>query len=240
MLQLKKEMAKLHQVVGNLAVLLDSQLRHHSLDAELGDACAKHNNSDNNNNNKNMNNNTREDNNNNDNNHNNNHTHNNNNNNNNNNDNNNNKNSRESGLNSLDLDNDNPESEPDLDTTSLVSFNPAMGVESSLRSLDQQEADLSLDNLGHHMMTIGSSLRSLDHRNGQEGMHIGTAWEPSLEHNKESFEATKPKKRVTFSKATLAAYNDKQQNNGQQQKSSQLEQLEHKKQNNNKENSCKE
>ena len=54
------EMAKLHQVVGNLAVLLDSQLRNHSLDAELGDACAKH--SDNNNNN---NNNTRDDNNNN-------------------------------------------------------------------------------------------------------------------------------------------------------------------------------
>ena len=125
MLQLKKEMAKLHQVAGNLAVLLDSQLRNHSLDAELGDACAKH--SDNNN----SNNNTRDDKNNN-NNHNTNHTHNNN--------NDNNKASRESGLNSLDLDNDNPESEPDLDERSLGSFNPTLGVESSLRSLDQHEA----------------------------------------------------------------------------------------------------
>ena len=35
MLQLRNEMAKLHQVVGNLAGLLDSQLRTHSLDAEL-------------------------------------------------------------------------------------------------------------------------------------------------------------------------------------------------------------
>ena len=169
------------------------------------------------------------------NNNNNNHT---NNNNNNNNDNDNNKNSRESSLNSLDLDNDNPESEPDLDTTSLVSFNPAMGVASSLGSLDQQEADLSLDNLGHQTMTVGSSLGSLDQRNGQEGMNVGTAWEPSLEQTKESFDRTKPKKRVTFSKATLAAYNDKQQNNRQQQKSSQLEQLEHKKKNNT-DNSCK-
>ena len=106
-----------------------------------------------------------------------------------------------------------------------------MGVESSLGSLDQQEADLSLDNLGHQMMTIGSSLGSLDQKNGQEGMTIGTAWEPSLEQTKESFDRTKQKKRVTFSKATLAAYNDKQQNNRQNQnkgsrlESSQLEQL---------------
>ena len=128
-------------------------------------------------------------------------------------------------MNSLDLDNLNPESEPDLDTTSLVSFNPVMGVESSSGSLDQQEADLSFENLGHQMMTIGSSLGSLDQRNGQEGMNIGTAWEPNLEQTKESFDGTKPKKRVTFSKATLEAYNDKQQNNRQQQKSSQLEQL---------------
>ena len=42
MLKLRHEMAKLYQVMGNLAVLLDSQLRTHSLDAELGDACAKH------------------------------------------------------------------------------------------------------------------------------------------------------------------------------------------------------
>ena len=225
-LQLRQEMAKLHQVVGNLAVLLDSQLRNHSLDAELGDTCAKH--SDN----KNNNNNTIDDNNNTTN-TNNNHT----NNNNNNNDNNYNKSSLESSLNSLDLDNDNPESEPDLDAPSLASFNPAMGVESSLRSLDQHEADLSLTNLGHQTMTIGSSLRSLDQKNDQQGKHIGTAWEPSLEQTKESFDRSKPKKRVTFGKVTFAACNDKQQNNGQQQKSSQLEQLEHKKQNN-KENSC--
>ena len=100
-------------------------------------------------------------------------------------------------MNSLDLDNDNPESEPDLDETSLVSFYPAMGVESSLRSLDQQEADLSLDNLGHQMMTIGSSLGSLDQKNGQEGMTIETAWDPSLDPSSD-----KKKKRVTFSKAT--------------------------------------
>ena len=121
-------------------------------------------------------------------------------------------------MNSLDLDDDNPESEPDLDETSLVSFNPAMGVESSSGSSDQQEADLSFENLGHQMMTIGSSLGSLDQRNGQEGMTIGTAWEPSLEQTtRMSFGKTKPKKRVTFSKTTLAAYNDKQQNNRQQQ-----------------------
>ena len=74
-------------------------------------------------------------------------------------------------------------------------------------------------------MTVGSSLGSLDKRNGQEGMNIGTAWEPSLEQTKESFDRTKPKKRVTFSKDTLEAYKAKQQNNRQQQKSSQLEQL---------------
>ena len=124
MLQLKDAIATLHQVM-------------HSLEAELADACAQH--SDNNNNNNN-NNNTDDDNNTNNNN---NHTTSNN----NNNDNDNNKSSRESGLNSLDLDNDNPESEPDLDETSLVSFNPAMGVESSSGSLDQQEADLSLRKL---------------------------------------------------------------------------------------------
>ena len=79
-------------------------------------------------------------------------------------------------------------------------------------------------------MTIGFSLGSLiqQEQDGQEGMNIGTAWEPSLEQTKESFEGTKPKKRVTFSKATLEAYSKRQQNNRQQQnKSSQLEQLEH-------------
>ena len=87
--------------------------------------------------------------------------------------NNNNKRCRESGLNSLDLDNDNPESEPDLDAPSLVSFNPAMGVESSLRSLDQHEADTSLGKIGHKTMTIGFSLGSLiqQEQDGQEGMN---------------------------------------------------------------------
>ena len=232
MLQLSQEIAKLHKAVGSLAVLLDSQLRHHSLDAKLGDACAQHSDNKNNNNN---NNNTTDDNNNNTTNNTNNHTHNNNNNN-----DNNNQSSRESSLNSLDLDNDNPESEPDLDEASLGSFNPTLGVESSSRSLDQREANLSLGNLCHQTMAIGFSLGSLiqQQQDGQEGQHIGTAWEPSLEYNKESFERSKPKKRVSFGKVTFAAYNDKRQNSGQQQKSSQLEQLEHKKQNN-EANSCK-
>ena len=82
-------------------------------------------------------------------------------------------------------------------------------------------------------MTVGSSLGSLDQKNGQEGMTIGTAWEPSLEQTtRMSFGKPKPKKSVTFSKDTLAAYNDKQQNSRPQQKSSQLEQLEHKRKNN--------
>ena len=230
MVQLGNEMAKLHQVVGNLAVLLDSQLRNHSLDAELGDACAEHN--DNKNNNNNHNNNTTDDNNNITNN-----TNNDTDNNNNNSNDNNNESSRESSLNSLDLDNDNPESEPDLEEASLGSFNPTLGVESSSSSLDQHEANLSLGNLGHKTMAIGLSLGSLiqqqqQQQDDQEGKHIGTAWEPSLEQTKESFERTKPKKRVSFGMVTFAAYNDKQQNNGQQPKSSQLEQLEQNKKNN--------
>ena len=62
-------------------------------------------------------------------------------------------------------------------------------------------------------------------------MNIGTAWEPSLEQIKASFEGTKPLKRVTFSKATLEAYNERQQNSRQKQargshpRSFQLEQL---------------
>ena len=90
--------------------------------------------------------------------------------------------------------------------------------------------DLSFETLGHKTMTIGFSLGSLiqQEQDGQEGMNVGTAWEPSLEKTKESFEGTKLKKRVTFSKATLEAYSKRQQNNRQQQsKSSQLEQLEH-------------
>ena len=111
-----------------------------------------------------------------------------------------NKNSRESSLTSLDLDNDNPESEPDLENTSLDSFNPAMGVESSLRSLDQQEVCQSL-------LTIGLSLGSLEEDAEQEGQMIGTAWDHTLDPSK-----TKSQKGVTFSKATLEAYKSRQQN----------------------------
>ena len=126
--------------------------------------------------------------------------HNNNNTNNNNNDNDHNTNIQESGLGSLDLDDDNPESslsgsEPDLDESSLGSFDPAMAqVVSSLGSLDQQDEALSLDNLG------------------QQGMMVETAWDPSLGPVRDSFGSAKPKKSVTFSKATLAAYNEKRQN----------------------------
>ena len=116
----------------------------HSLVAKLDGQHEPTNNNDNN---------TNDDNNNN---HNNNHTNNTNNtnNNNNNNDNNNNKSSRESGLNSLDLDNENPESDPDLDSRNLFSFNPIGGVESSLGSYDQHEAEQSFSNIGE-TMTIG-------------------------------------------------------------------------------------
>ena len=78
-------------------------------------------------------------------------------------------------------------------------------------------------------MTIGFSLGSLiqQEQDGQEGMTIETAWDPSLDPSND-----KKKKRVTLSKATLEAYNKRQQNNRQQQAkgshptSSQLEQLE--------------
>ena len=231
--QLGERIAKLQQDVGSLAELMDSQLRHHILSAELGEACAKHTDNNNNNNNDNntntniTNNNT----------HNTNHT----NNNNNNNDDNNKEDSRESSLCSLDLDKEHPESKDDLDSTSLSCFYPTLGVESSLRSLDQQEANLRLPNLGHKEMMIGLSLGSLiqQEQDDHEGQTIGTAWEPSLEHTKESFETTKPQKRVTFGKVTFAAYDDNQQNSGRQQRSSQLEQLEHKKQNDTTETSCK-
>ena len=166
---------------------------------------------------------------------------NNNNSNNNNNDNDHNTNIQESSFGSLDLDDDNPESslsgsEPDLDETGLANFDPNGDEESSL------------DNLGHQTMTIESSLGSLDQQeeDEQEGMLVETAWDPSLDPTRDSFGRTKPKKRVTFSKATLAAYNEKQQNNRQQQNkgshptSSQLEQLEHKEKNNKKDNEwCK-
>ena len=120
-----------------------------------------------------------------------------------------NKNSRESSFTSLDLDNDNPESDPDLEHTSLDSFK----VESSLRSLDQQEACQSLQ-------TIGLSLGSLEEDAEQEGQMIGTAWDRSLDPSK-----TKCQKRVTFSKGTLEAYKSRQQNkkNGQHSYNDSLE-----------------
>ena len=131
----------------------------------------------------------------------------------------NNKDSREPSL-SLDLDNDNPESEDDLDAESLDGFNP--GAVSSF-GLDQHEANLSFNNLGHRTMAIGSSLGSLiqQQEDEQEGMQIGTAWEPSLMHYK-------PKKKVSFDETSLAHH---RRNNGQKQQkgshpgSFQLEQL---------------
>ena len=122
----------------------------------------------------------------------------------------NNKSSQESGLNSFDLDNDNPESDPDLDSTSLGNSNPTLGVVSSL---DQQGAAQSLKTKGQQQtMTIGISLGSLiqNNQNGQEGMQIGTAWDPSLMRKR-------PKKKVSFDETSLA-HNKKQQNNRQQAK----------------------
>ena len=118
----------------------------------------------------------------------------------------NNKSSQESSLNSLDLDNENPEFEPDLDFTSLGSLNPNLGVVSNL---DQQEAAQSLKTIGQEQtMTIGISLGSLiqQKQDNQKGMQIGTAWDPSLVHNK-------PRKRVSFDEANLAHL---RQNKGQQ------------------------
>ena len=109
--------------------------------------------------------------------------------------------SREPSFSSLDLDDDNPESQDDLERESLDGFNPGAG---SGFGLDQHEANQSFNNLGHRnlghrMMTIGSSLGSLIHQNHkeQEGMQVGTAWEPSLMHYK------KPK-RVSFDENNLA------------------------------------
>ena len=123
--------------------------------------------------------------------------------------NNNNKNSRESSLNSFDLDNDNPESEPDLDAENFGCFNPILGAESRH---DQHEASLSLGNLGHKTMAIGISLGSLiqQQQDEQEGMQIGTAWDPSLVHKK-------PTKRVSFDETCLAHL---RQNKGQKQEGS--------------------
>ena len=120
-----------------------------------------------------------------------------------NNNNNNSKSSRESGLNSLDLDNENPESDPDLDSRSLFSFNPIVGVESSLGSYDQQEAEQSFSNIGE-TMTIGYGLGSFT----QEGMMLGTTWDLSLEPQDPSSsqlrDKKKPQKRVSFDENNLA------------------------------------
>ena len=117
--------------------------------------------------------------------------------------------SREPSFSSLDLDNDNPESQDDLERESLDGFNPGAG---SGFSLDQHEANQSFNNLGHRnlghrMMTIGSSLGSLIQQSNkeQEGMQVGTAWEPSLMHYKRP-------KRVSFDESNLAHL---RQNKGQ-------------------------
>ena len=62
-------------------------------------------------------------------------------------------------------------------------------------------------------------------------MIVGTSWDPSLGMDRDSFGKTKPKKKVTFSKETLAAYNEK--NKGSHPGGSQLEQLEHNNEQNN-------
>ena len=126
---------------------------------------------------------------------------------------NNNKSSRESGLNSLDLDNDNPESDPDLDSRSLFSFNPLVGVESRLGSDDQQEAEQSFHNIGE-TMTIGFSFRSLT----QEGEMIGTTWDRSLEPpdpSSSQLRDKKPQKQVSFDERNLAC-NELRQNKRKQ------------------------
>ena len=105
-------------------------------------------------------------------------------------------------MNSLDLDNDNPESDPDLDSRSLFSFNPLVGVESRLGSDDQQEAEQSFSNIGE-TMTIGFSFRSLT----QEGEMIGTTWDRSLEPpdpSSSQLRDKKPQKQVSFNEHNLA------------------------------------
>ena len=163
----------------------------HSLVAKLDGQHRPTNNNDNNKNDDNNNNNY--------NNHNNNHTDNTN----NTNNNNNNSNSRESGLNSLDLDNENPESDSDLDSGSLFSFNPRGGVESSLGSLYQHEAEQSFSNIGE-TMTIGFSLGSFT----QAGKMLGTTWDPSLEPQDPSSsqlrDKKRPQKKVSFDECNLA------------------------------------
>ena len=191
--QLRRALAAMHQAVHSLVTKLDGQQRPtNDNDNNTNDNNNNTNDNDNNKNNDNNNN------------HNNNHTNNTNNtnNNNNNSDNNNNKSSRESGLNSLDLDNDNPESESDLDSRSLFSFNPLGGVESSLGSDDQQEAEPSFSNIGE-TMTIGFSFRSFT----REGELLGTTWDPSLETQDPSssqLRDKKPPKRVSFDERNLA------------------------------------
>ena len=177
-IQLAEALAKMQQAV-------------HSLVAKLGGQ--EPTNDDNNN--------TNDDNNNNHTNNNNNNTTNNNNNNEPNHYNNNNKSSRESGLNSLDLDNENPESDPDLDSRSLFSFNPLVGVESRLGSEDQQAAEQSFSNIGE-TMTIGLSFRSLT----QEGEMIGTTWDRSLatpDPSSSQLRDKKPQKQVSFDERNL-------------------------------------
>ena len=214
--QLRQALEAMHQAVHSLVMKVEGQQEPTTNNND--------NNTNDNNNNNNNNHNT----------HNNNHT----NNTNNTNDNNNNRSSRESGLNSLDLDNENPESEPDLDSGSLFSFNPRVGVESSLGSLYQHEAEQSFSNKGEQTMTKGFSLGSFT----QEGMMLGTTWDPSLEpHDPSSSQLRdkkRPQKRVSFDEGNLA-YNKLRQNTRKQgciglcPENVQLRQLAHKKRQNN-------
>ena len=206
MLQLLEAIAQMHQAA-------------HSLDAKLAKAeGSKHNNNNDNNrnNNNNDNNNDNTTNNNHNNNHHNNHTDSTNSNN-----NNNNKNCRELGLNSFDLDKSDPESESDLDAESLGSFTQTLGGESSLLSLDHQEANLSLGNLGHQTLAVGLSLGSFSQQNqdGQEGQIVGTAYDISLDSLRAKLGTTKPRKRVTFGTVTWEAYNQQDELQNENNKS---------------------
>ena len=78
-------------------------------------------------------------------------------------------------------------------------------------------------------MTIGFSLGSLT-QNNQKGMIAGTAWDPSLGMDRDSFDTMKQKKKATFSKETLGAY---KKNKGSHHGCSQLNQLGHNNEHNN-------
>ena len=162
-----------------------------------------------------------------------------NNNNDNNSDNDNNKNGQESSLRSLNLDNENPESslsDSDLDRLSFDSF--AHTVETGLAAQTTRRS-IKLDHLRRTNDDNRVQLRELDPEQPklEKGMIAGTTWDPSLGMDRDSFDKMKQKKKVTFSKETLAAYKSKQQNNEKNKGShpgcSQLNQLGHNKEHNN-------